>query len=88
MSAWTKLLAASSLAVGNAWALISSPRAGGGATVYVEQISATVADDTITAQLQDDALQVQIADATIFSTVTVIDAQTNLPDGTITVETT
>ncbi len=87
MNFYQRLLAASSLAAGTVWALISSPRTGGGATVYVEQISATVADDTITAQIQDDALQVQIADATISSTVTVIDAQTNLPDSTITVET-
>ncbi len=43
MSAWTKLLAASSLAVGNAWALISSPRAGGGGTSVVDAVALTVA---------------------------------------------
>ncbi len=43
MSAWAKLLAASSLAVGNAWALISSPRTGGGGTSIVDSIALAVA---------------------------------------------
>jgi len=42
MSAWAKLLAASSLAIGTAWDLISSPRTGGGTSI-VDSVSLSVA---------------------------------------------
>ena len=87
MTAWQRLLAASSLAIGTAWDLIAHPKTGGsGATVYIEQIQSTVADDTTTATLQDDAVSTTVSDDTISSTVSVTDAQTSLPDNTITVE--
>ncbi len=88
MTAWTRLLAASSLAIGTAWDLITHPRTGGsGATVYVEQIQSAVTDDTATAELQDATIQAQVTNDLIASTVTVLDAQTLLTDNTITVET-
>lgn len=89
MSAWTKLLSASSLAIGTAWDLISSPRTGGvGTTVYVEQIQSSVSDAQATSVLQDGTIQTGISDGTIRSTISVTDAVTALPDNTITVETT
>ena len=87
MNAWQRLLAASSLAIGTAWDLITHPKLGGAGTVYVEQIQATVLDDTTLATLQDDAIQARISDDTITSTVTVTDAHGTLSDSTITVET-
>ncbi len=87
MNAWTRLLAASSLAIGTAWDLITHPKTGSGATVYVEQIQSAVTDDTATAELQDATIQAQITDDAITSIVSVTDAQTDLPDNTITVET-
>ncbi len=87
MNAWQRLLAASSLAVGTAWELITHPKTGTGATVYVEQVQSSVADDTTTSELQDQTVQAQTTDGIIASTVSVTDAQTNLSDSTITVET-
>lgn len=87
MTAWQRLLAASSLAIGTAWDLITHPKTGGsGAMVYIEQIQSTVTDDTTLATLQDDAVSATVSDDTITSTVSVTDAQTSLPDNTITVE--
>ena len=54
MNAWQRLLAASSLAIGTAWDLITHPKTGGGGTTY--NTGATVA-------LTDSALQVSIAGA-------------------------
>ena len=74
MSAWTRLLAASSLAVGNAWALISSPRTGGGGTSIVDSVALTVAaqptmsiDDTPTVVLFDTpAVSISVSDQITF----------------------
>ena len=87
MSAWTNLLAASSLALGNAWDLITHPRTGGAGTVYVEQLQSAVADTVTAASVLDDAVQATVSDETITSAVRVTDAQTALTDSTITVET-
>lgn len=90
MSAWTNLLAASSLAIGTAWDLITHPRtggSGGAGTVYVEQIQSAVADTVTAASVLDDAVQAAVNDETITSAVRVTDAQTALTDSTITVET-
>ena len=84
---YKRLLAASALAAGTVWDLITHPKTGGsGATVYIEQIQSTVTDDTTTATLQDDAVSATVSDDAISSTVSVTDAQTSLPDNTITVE--
>ena len=85
MSAWTKLLSASSLALGTAWQLISSPRTGGTGTIY-DQVQTVLTDTTITSALQDSTIQTSVSDATISSVISVIDATTTLPDPTITGE--
>lgn len=65
MSAWANLLAASSLAIGNAWDLITHPRTGTGSNVYIEQIQSVLQEQTIISTLQD---------STITSVATVYDA--------------
>lgn len=88
MSAWDKLLAASSLALGTAWQLISSPRTGGsGLLVYIEQIQSTMVADEAVSVLADDTITSATPDDTITSTVTVVDAASLLPDNTIQVTT-
>ena len=86
MSAWTKLLAASSLAIGTAWQLISSPRTGGVGTIY-DQVQTVIDDALIFSSLQDDTVRGSVGDDSISSIISVIDATTSLPDGTITGET-
>ena len=86
MSAWSKLLAASSLAIGTAWQLISSPRTSGTGTIY-DQVHTVLDDSTITSALQDSTMRSSVGDDTISSTISVIDATTTLPDPTITGET-
>lgn len=44
MTAWAMLLASSSLAVGTAWQLISSPKLGGGGLVVNDGVTAVVGD--------------------------------------------
>jgi len=85
MSAWDKLLAASSLLAGTAWQLISAPKTGGGSggTVYVQQISASVDDGIVTATVSSDVDSVTWQDDTITSTVTVIDAAPGVSDDLI-----
>jgi len=85
MSAWDKLLAASSLLAGTAWQLISSPKTGSGSggTVYVQQISASVDDGIVTATVSTDVDNVTWQDNTISSTVTVIDAAPGVSDDLI-----
>jgi len=39
MSAWAKLLAASSLAFGTAWQLITHPKTGGAGTIVVDKVT-------------------------------------------------
>lgn len=86
MSAWTKLLAASSLSLGTAWDLITHPRTGGTGTIY-DQVQTVIDDSLITSALQDGTIQTSLSDYTISSSVSVIDATTTLPDPTITGET-
>jgi len=39
MSAWTNLVAASSLAIGNAWQRLAAPKLGGGGSIVVNAIT-------------------------------------------------
>lgn len=59
MTAWTRLLAASSLAVGTAWQLISNPRTGVGVVV----------NDGVTVTLSDQATTVEVALAAVTLTL-------------------
>ncbi|MDD2657958.1 MAG: hypothetical protein PHD04_04925, partial [Candidatus Pacebacteria bacterium] len=70
MTFWQNLLAASSLTAGSVWDLITHPKTGTGATVYIEQIQSTVTDTTIVAEVLDDTLQATLSDGLITSTVT------------------
>ncbi len=77
MSAWTKLLAASSLAIGTAWELISSPRTGGtgvvvnnGAVAVIDDsaLAVAIADAGMTIALADNRMAVTVADSQISTT--------------------
>ncbi len=60
MSAWTKLLAASSLAIGTAWELISSPRTGGTGVVVNNGAVAVIDDSALTVALTDSRMVVTV----------------------------
>jgi len=70
MSAWTNLLAASSLAIGSAWDLITHPRTGGsGGTVLVADAVAMVADTLMSAAIDDTASSVTVTTNTVHAAV-------------------
>jgi len=85
MSAWDKLLAASSLLAGTAWELISSPKtgSGSGATVYVQQVDVRLNDGTVFATAASDVGSVAWLDDTITSMVTTVDAAHGVADDLI-----
>ena len=61
MSAWTNLLAASSLAIGTAWDLITHPKTGGSGTIVVDAITMT-ADGPTTMTIDDSPVIVMFPD--------------------------
>ena len=68
MSAWAKLLAASSLAFGTAWQLITHPKTGGAGTIVVDKVtliteagSAMTVDDTPVVVLFPDPISIHIS---------------------------
>lgn len=74
MTAWEALRAASTLVVGTAWELLTSPKTGGAGLVindgvHVEvaamEVEATVADAAITAELADTAVVAEVSTAAI-----------------------
>jgi len=85
MSAWDKLLAASSLLAGTAWQLISSPKtgSGSGSTVYVQQIDVRLDDGTVSASVDAGVDSVVWQDDTITSLVTTVDAAPGVADDLI-----
>lgn len=80
MSAWDKLLAASSLALGTAWQLISSPRTGGGGTVLVADVTAVVAASTTQARVSDTPTFVQVSSNLVAATVNDTRVAVYVPD--------
>jgi len=86
MSAWDKLLAASSLLAGTAWQLISSPKTGGGgpgSTVYVQQVDMHLDDDTVSTVISTDVISVIWQDDAITSQLTTIDFESGVTDDLI-----
>jgi len=85
MSAWDKLLAASSLLAGTAWQLISSPKtgSGSGATVYVQQIDVRLDDGNVSSSVVVDVDSVELQDDTITSLVTTVDSESVVADDLI-----
>ena len=65
MSAWTKLLAASSLAIGTAWDLISNPKTGGSGVVVNNGATIALADTSLTIALDDASRPIALVDAPI-----------------------
>jgi hypothetical protein len=64
MSAWTRLLAASSLAIGSAWDLITHPGTGGGLS-NVTTVAVTVSASTATASMHDSAITATVSDSAL-----------------------
>lgn len=60
MSAWSNLLAASSLAIGSAWDLITHPRTGGGGTTYNAGATATLNDMSLQVSVRNAAAVVSL----------------------------
>lgn len=61
MSAWTNLLAASSLARGNAWDLITHPRTGGtGTGVVVNTGAVALVDDTTLSVATESPINIKV----------------------------
>jgi len=65
MSAWAKLLAASSLAFGTAWDLITHPKTGG--ATYNTGVAAELKDASLAVNLLDQSIAVTSLDATILA---------------------
>jgi hypothetical protein len=64
MSAWTNLLAASSLAAGTAWDLITHPRLGGG-SILVHDAIGTINDISVSAVVNTDPIVAVTNDTSI-----------------------
>jgi hypothetical protein len=64
MTAWQKLLAASSLTSGTAWQLISNPRIGSGVVVN-DGIAVDVAEEPFLVELDAMQLDVELSDAAV-----------------------
>jgi len=62
MSAWTRLLAASSLAIGSAWDLITHPRTGGTGVVVNNGATAVISDNALTVALADASRAIVVTD--------------------------
>ena len=62
MNAWQRLLAASSLAVGTAWELLTHPRTGGTGVVVNTGAQADVNDRGLAMAVTDRAMSVIVAD--------------------------
>ena len=62
MIAWEKLLAASSLVVGTAWDLISSPKLGGAGVVVNDGVQVLLDISPVVANLVDSRVTVEMAD--------------------------
>jgi hypothetical protein len=67
MSAWTNLLAASSLNTGTAWDLLTHPRLGGG-SILVHDAIGTINDISVSAVVNTDPI-VAVANDTSISTI-------------------
>ncbi len=65
MNAWQRLLAASSLALGTAWQLISSPRTGGSGVTVNNGATVVIADNALTVALADTNRIVTLADSPV-----------------------
>lgn len=63
MTAWQRLLAASSLAIGTAWDLITHPKTGGAGTVVSNGATIALADASLTAALDESAFAVALETA-------------------------
>lgn len=75
MSAWTNLLAASSLALGTAWDLITHPNTGGSGTVVNNGMTVALATGSFSVALDAASRQVAVADNRV--AVTVADSEIN-----------
>ena len=60
MTAWAKLLAASSLTSGTAWQLISNPNEGGAGDIVNDGLTVVLPGSPIEAQVSTAALEVQL----------------------------
>jgi hypothetical protein len=67
MSAWTNLLAASSLAAGTAWDLLTHPRLGGGSALVHDAVG-IVNDSSVSASVNTDQI-VAVANDTSISAI-------------------
>jgi hypothetical protein len=65
MSAWTNLLAASSLAAGTAWDLLTHPRLGGGGSSLVHDAVGIVNDSSVSASVNTDPIVAVTNDTSI-----------------------
>jgi len=97
MNAWQRLLAASSLAIGNAWDLITHPRTGGtgviintGAVALVADnpLAVALADGAVAVALSDPAVAVTVLDAPLSVTMTTPDNRAAVADNPLTIRTT
>ena len=81
MNAWQRLLAASSLAIGTAWDLITHPRTGGSGVVVNNGATVALTDNTVLIALTDNSMGISIADAGFAVTVIDLPISTSIAPG-------
>ena len=70
MNAWQKLLAASQLAAGTAWQLISNPKLGtGGGVIVNDGIAIELADNSIQIEVTPMQIEVEVSSAEVIAEV-------------------
>jgi len=69
MSAWTNLLAASSLAIGSAWDLITHPKTGGSGVIVNNGCTIALSTQAVNIALDNASRSVSIADGSMAVTV-------------------
>ena len=84
MSAWAKLLAASSLAIGTAWQLISSPKTGSGVIVNTG-VTASVADTAALVAISPTGVSIEIPQLQPTASVSISPVQIAIADNPITI---
>lgn len=65
MTAWEKLLAASSLLAGTAWQLIGSPKTGGAGLVVNDGVAVELSDASLYAEIEPMQIEVELAEPTV-----------------------
>lgn len=85
MNAWQRLLAASSLAIGTAWDLITHPKTGGAGLVVNTGVTASVADTAALVAISPTGVSIEIPQLQPTASVSISPVQIAIADNPITI---